>query len=313
MKKVLIVLIALIVAFILIWTIKLNSPLSPNDPYANGVNDEQPWWETSNGEAPTADSDWILDHEIPSNYIPVIGRDELYMVIDDEGNIIKYRQRTKQTDGSWTWEDIDPNIPQNYEPVEGLENVYKTTDVDGTVHYYKYTRNDDDTYFFTEVDKYGNPLVDDTPSGDTIPKNYIRVEGNIYAVYNEYGVLIGYKERIQNADGSYTWIDVNYSPSTSSNTIVNGSGAIPGASTTNTQTSTGNITIINEGGEKTQKGYSEEEVYTDTQHKDGWVIVYETIVTRKYNESGDLVSTSKEGPTEINRFPETEVNSNILK
>ena len=59
------------------------------------------------------------------------------MVVDEEGNIIKYRQRTLQEDGSWLWEDVDPNIPANYEAVPGLENVYKVTEADGSVHYYR--------------------------------------------------------------------------------------------------------------------------------------------------------------------------------
>ena len=310
MKKVFIVLVALVVAFIGIWTLKLRSPLTPSDPYANGLEDDAPWWETSNGEAPTPDSDWVLDHEIPENYIPVLGGDELYMVVDDNGKVIKYRHRVKQDDGSWKWEDVDPNIPQNYEPVEGLENVYKTTDVDGKVHYYRYTRNDDDSYFFTEVDEHGNPLVDDTPQGDEIPPNYVRIDGtNIYAVYNEYGVLIGYKERVQNADGTYSWCDVD-APTSSSNDYTG--GGIPNSSASTGNSGTTNVTVVNDGVEQTNKGYKEQESYTDTKHENGWVIVYETIVTRQYDNQGNLVSTKKDGPTEVNRFPETEVNSDLI-
>lgn len=311
MKKlvgIIIILVVLIMIFLGLWAIKLNTPIEQPDSYING-NTETPWWENSNGEAPTPDEDWILDHEIPENYIPVLGREELYMVIDENGNIIKYRQRTKQEDGSWLWEDIDPNIPQNYEPVAGLENVYKVVDPDGSVHYYLYTRNSDDTYFFIEVDEYGDPLIDNTPNGDEIPANFIRIEGtNIYAVYNEYGVLIGYKERIENPDGSYTWVDVD-APATSSG-IINGQGGIPNSSSNSNSSS--NITIV-DNSNKVQKGYTEQHSYTDTKHENGWVIVYETIVTKTYDEKGNLTSTKSEGPTEVNRIPETEWNFDMLK
>lgn len=291
----------------------------------------------------------MLDHDIPENYIPVLGGDELYMEIDENGNIIRYRHRTLQADGSWIWETVDPNIPENYEPVPGLENVYKVTGVDGNVHYYKYTRNSDDTYFFTEVDENGNPLEDYVLTEDEIPANYVRVDGtNIYAVYNEYGVLVGYRERVQNEDGTYSWGDVDPPSEEPENTVEEGDGALPGvtAPPAQQQTSTtqqnpsakqnqtsqpqtpqenltsaspsvegsspgGNITI-NGGTTGTQKGYTEEKIYTDTKHEDGWIVVYETVVHRTYDSSGNLVSTKTDGPNEINRFPETEISGDIL-
>lgn len=60
---------------------------------------ETPWYETKY-QAPKADDEWTLDPEIPLNYIPVPGEDELYMVVDDSGNITNYRKRVKQADGS---------------------------------------------------------------------------------------------------------------------------------------------------------------------------------------------------------------------
>lgn len=318
MKKILIVLALLIVAFFVIWTLKLRAPLSPDNSYTNG-DEDRPWWEIAANQTPTPDEDWILDHEIPDNYIPVLGGDELYMVIDEDGNIIKYRQRVQLEDGTWVWEDVDPNIPQNYVPVPGLDNVYMVTDIDGTVRYYKYTRNADDTYFFTEVDKNGNPLVDDTPEGDVVPLNYVRIDGtNIYAIYNEHGVLIGYKERVLNPDGTYSWVDCDAPTQKSTNEIVPNTGEIPGAKKEEEQykdpeiVGTGKVNITT-GGFEYGKSYVEEETYTDTKHENGWVIIYETIVKRTYDSSGELISTKKEGPNEVNRVPETEFNIGILK
>lgn len=314
MKKVLIILAALIVAFIAVWTLKLKTPLTPTDPYAAGLSNDAPWWERTPNETPDPDAEWVLDPEIPSNYIPVLGGDELYMVVDENGNILKYRQRTRQEDGTWVWKDVDPNIPANYEAVPGLGNVYKVTEADGSVHYYKYTRNPDDTYFFTEVDEHGNPLVDNTPTGGDIPKNFVHVSGNLYAVYNEFGVLVGYKERVQNADGSYTWVDADPPQgSGGGGQPLDGTGGLPIGNQGGTGGTPGDIYIVTgDGANKAERGYKEEETYTDTKQEGDWTVVYETIVTKTYDAQGNLISTKKDGPNEVNRFPTTEINSSIL-
>lgn len=321
MKKVVLILAVLVVAFIGIWAFRMRQPLKPTDPYAAGLSDDAPWWETSPNETPTPDSEWVLDPEIPSNYIPVLGGNELYMVIDENGNILKYRQRIRQEDGSWIWQDVDPNIPQNYEPVPGLENVYKVTESDGTIHYYKYTRNQDDTYYFTEVDENGNPLTNDTPSNGDIPPNYVHVGDNIYAVYNDYGVLIGYKKRVQNADGSYSWIDTE-APNNNGENENTGSGGswvwtgggIPGIdSGQQTGTGTGgdiNITVSDPV--KTEQGYVEKETLIEGKEEGNWYVTYETIITKEYDSSGELISTKKDGPTETDRIPITDANRDIL-
>lgn len=60
------------------------------------------------------DDEWKLDPEIPLNYMPVPGENELYMVIDNDGKIIGYRQRIKQIDGSWEMGRCKSCIPDNY-------------------------------------------------------------------------------------------------------------------------------------------------------------------------------------------------------
>ena len=159
-------------------------------------------WYDNRYTAPKAEEEWCLDPEIPLNYIPVPGEDELYMVVDDSGNIIGYRHRIKQADGSWIWEDVNPDIPENYEKVEGLENVYKVTDEEGKTSYVMYVRNSDDTFCFVPVDKNGIPL-DDGKDADKITDEYVHVDENVYAVYNDENVKIGYSELVKQSDGSY--------------------------------------------------------------------------------------------------------------
>lgn len=308
MKRTLIILSLLVVVFIGVWTVKLKTPMEASDPFADGLSEEAPWWEVlPEGTTPTPDDEWVLDPEIPSNYIPVLNGDELYMVVDDAGNIIKYRQRIRQDDGSWLWQDIDPNIPQDFTAVEGLDNVYMTTDEDGTVRYYRYTRNPDDTFFFTEVDAQGNPLPEVAPVNDEIPPNFIRVSGNIYAIYNEYGVLIGYKERVLREDGSYAWIACEAPVEPAQNP-----GTIPGVSVEPSGGGTGDIYIVTGDSGEEKTGYQETNTYTESKQEDGWTVIYETTITKVYDLEGNLISTKKDGPTEINRFPTTAINSDIL-
>ena len=308
MKKIVVILVVLIAAFLIVWTVKLKTPLVAADPYADGLSTERPWWEVlPEGATPTPDDAWVLDPEIPENYIPVLNGDELYMVIDDDGKILKYRQRTKQDDGSWLWSDVDPNIPENYVAVEGLENVYMLQAEDGAVRYYKYTRNEDDTYFFTEVDAQGQELVQEVPVNDEIPPNFVRVAGNVYAIYNEYGVLIGYKERVLREDGSYAWIECD--PPVQENQPT---GGIPGFEIGGGSGSGGDIYIVTGDDGETKTGYVETNTQTETNQEEGWTVVYETTIIKTYDMSGTLISTKKEGPTEINRFPTTSINTDIL-
>ena len=132
-----------------VWVFKSKTPANRPEDIVDG-NQYMAWWDRNDSE-PAVNTDWVLDPEIPENYIPVPGEDELYMVIDEYGMIIEYRHRTQQEDGTWVWETVNPDIPDNYEAVEGLENVYKVTNQDGTISYYKYIRNDD-TFAFVPVD-----------------------------------------------------------------------------------------------------------------------------------------------------------------
>jgi len=321
MKRILIIFLALLSTFISIWTVKAQTPTNRPDTvgdYAAGV------W-LSYDTTSEISAEWVLDPEIPENYLPVPGHNELYMVIDGDGRITGYRQRTRQEDGSWLWADVNPDIPEDYEPVQGLKDVYKVTAADGTVSYFKYIRNEDDTFAFISVDQYGNPLTK-MPSGDEIPANYQRITGNIYAVLNEYGVIVGYKERRAGADGAYSWVDCDKPVIKQSN----GETSIPGTTPNNPDNiqsnpsvqmpqlpSSSNIpdnsgsstpgTIITPHSDGT---YTETETLITTETAGGWATTYQTVVTRIFNERGVLLSTKKDGPKVLSKVKAGDDNSN---
>lgn len=193
----------LIVVFAGCFYIKVKMPINRPTEIAN--NNTQKWWE-QNATLPQAKDEWILDAEIPANYVPVPGKEEVYMVIDENtGNILMYRQRTKMDDGTWMWETINPDIPDYYVPVENLENVYRYTDEYGMIHYVRYLRNEDNSFAFVEVDEYGNDIIE-TDAEEVSSANYVKItDDGIYAAYDNNGVLIGFRKRVQDENGNYYW------------------------------------------------------------------------------------------------------------
>ena len=123
MKKTIILFLILLTVFLGTWTFKSKTPSVRPDSYSNGFGQDGYWWDMKVDISEVSEK-WILDPEIPQNYLPVPGEDELYMVIDENGYIVEYRHRILQEDGSWLWETVNPDIPENYEAVEGLENIY---------------------------------------------------------------------------------------------------------------------------------------------------------------------------------------------
>ena len=245
MKQLAVLFLVLSTAFGGIWVTKMNAPTNRPNSYQNGIEGNY-WWNSV--EAPQeVSTNWKLSAGVPDNYIPVPGKAGLYMVVDEDGYIIGYKKGTKDENDQWIWEDTDPNIPENYEAVPGLTDVYKVTYDDGTVKYFKYVRNKDDTYAFVEVDAKGNMIGEVQPKGDEVPDNYERVNRNQYAVKNNNGVTIGYKERKADptSDTGYTWVNID-EPNT--NTAVE----LPGFDLTQDVTGQGDIT----GGTRPYSGYT---------------------------------------------------------
>lgn len=314
MRKIIVIFLVLLSAFICTWVVKAHTPINRPDSdvsasdYADGV-----WWISDKN---TVSSEWILDPEIPDNYLPVPGREEMYMVIDNDGNIIQYRQRTRQEDGSWIWSDVNPDIPENYEAVEGLKNVYKVTAEDGTVSYYKYIRNKDDTFAFIPVDEKGNSLDNNSSDASVVPDNYRRVTGNIYAVLNEHGVVIGYRERRSGKDGTYIWVD------TTEPEIKVNNGQTPagekeptGKKEEESEPETPQLPSGSGGKGSTTSAqhendgtYTQTETLITTETAGGWVTTYQTVITRVYNERGTLLSTKKSDPVVLSKVRAGESN-----
>lgn len=336
MKHLSILFFVLLTSFLGIWTYKIKTPVNRLDEYAQGYDENAGvWWNTGNIEV---DDDWKLDPEIPLNYMPVPGEYELYMVIDNDGNITGYRQRTKQIDGSWLWSDVNPDIPEDYEPVEGLEDVYRVTQADGSISYYRYIRNSDDTFAFLEVDEKGN-TINKNRDATTIDSRHVHITGNIYSELNEHGVVIGYDKRIENADGTFSWMEtslptlpdmsemdqkltyegnlINNSQkldtseiesmqdkmNEANNNIANSTGDTYNIDVTVNPGATTDFTDLNPSTptivNNADGTHTEIEVIRETKNIDGWTTTYETYVKKTYDDTGNLLTTMSEGPYEV--------------
>lgn len=311
MKKIFILFCCLQLAFGGLWLTKAKAPEVSTEGYSVDIRDGA-WWMLTE-EISEVGEEWRLDPEIPLNYVPVLGEEEVYMVIGEDGTIEGYRKRTQQEDGSWIWEDVNrdsANIPDNYEAVDGLTDVYKVTKTDGSVKYLKYIRNDDGTYCFVEVDQNGNEINESDIDAMRIPENYHRVKGNVYAVVNENGVITGYKERISSND-LYHWVDCD-KPSETQKQKENIEENPAAQHESNGEKESGSGTTIINPGIQTETisggGYKETETIIDRKTSGGWTITYQTIVTRTYDNQGKLVSTKKDGPYEISKTQEQKGN-----
>ena len=311
MRKSFTILCLLLVILGVEWGVKAKMPI--NRPSNIQEKEETPWYE-SRYSTPKADADWVLDEEIPVNYIPVPGKDNIYMQVDNNGNVKKYWKRTQQADGSWVWSKYDPNIPDNYEPVKGLKNVYKVTSRDGTIKYLKYIRNKDNSFAFVEVDKNGKS-IDEGKSAESVPNNYKHISKDVYAVYDKNNVLTGYRKRVKNKKGKYIWKETD-KPKTSSDDInainkaLTGDSATKAASSTSAQNNTSSnneISAIGSDSSNQKRSNNSDGTYTvtetsqDTKVENGVRITYETTIQKIYKKDGTLLKTKKIGPQVINK------------
>lgn len=318
MKKLIITFLLLLCAFFGIWMAKQQTPINRPADIMEAPQNNLPWWDSDN--VPKPEPEWVLDPEIPANYIPVPGKDNLFMVIDDDGNVTEYRKREKQEEGSWLWSTVDPNIPENYESTD-IKDVYKTTDENGTESYFKYIRNKDGSFAFVPVDESGNLLEENHEKNEEIPENYIRITGNIYGVYNEHGVCIGYKERCYDKQESrYFWKDAEEpvlpekpkpkpDPASKPKPKPN---PVP-----DSNTNTNNEKPTSPPAENTHQNndgtYTVTETSRKTSFENGWAITYETKIVKTFNPNGTLVSTKKEGPYEVSReqYDDTDIPNHV--
>lgn len=317
MKKIFIFIFILIIGFFAVWAVKTHyAKKNTEKEYPTRTGDTvKNWWDS---DLDVSD-EWKIDDEIPENYIPVPGKKETYMVIDIEtGEIKAYRKREKETDENgkviWKWSDIEETVQKEYEPVEGKKDLYKKTGADGKITYYRYVRNSDGTYAFVEVNPDGSDLT--VPSGKSIPQNYRKIIDNYYSVYNDAGVIIGYKKRSTDENGNNVWesvtreevqkyIDLNTHLNSSNTTTDNIKDNIPTQVAPPQQKPSENSQVPSLP--KTDETVSNDSTYTEvkssttTEIKGNYKITYTTTVTKIYDSNGKLLQTITDGPNEVSR------------
>ena len=303
MKSLIVIFGALCLTFFGVWNVKASSPI--NKPDTLQEESTAAWYETGTGVVTSASDEWYLDPEIPVNYIPVPGEDEVYMVVDDSGAVTGYRKRTKQADGSWLWSDVNEVSEDVLTPVDGVDNLYKTTDDEGNESYLLYVRNDDDsTYCYVEADENGTPYYDGSDAS-TIDDLYRQVAKNVYALYNNNGIKMGYAERVKNSEGNYVWKATD-APSVSSLDGITSLSNLQNSQAQNSNSGDENTKTANNGNNKSTDynsdgSYTITEVQTNTETINGESVMYETTYYYTYDANGNLISTKKGDTVEVSR------------
>lgn len=299
--------------FFIAWAVKIKTPINRPD---NAYSDNYIPWYLNTYSAPVAGDKWYIDSELDPNYVPVPGMDEVYMVLDSSGNVIKYRQRKRKEDGTWVWTDY-ADKDAGIEEVDGKNGLYLVTDKDGNQKYKKYVRNDDNTYCFVDTDEKGTP-TDIGKDATTITPEYKHLDGNTYAKYNDDGVMEGYRERKDNGDGTFVW-DLGEVPSLPSV----GSGYGTGFTTGNVAAGNGQTGYGNEFGaggiqdvqiiegvpldgeiqriENADGTYTITETIVNTEIINGQRVTTETQVSKTYDANGDILESFSSDPVEVAR------------
>lgn len=312
MKQIILTFGVLLSAFFIIWGIKLRTPI--NRPENTDDGTVLAWYE-QNALAPNVGEQWILDASVPDDYIPVPGEDNLFLVIDENGNIVKYVKGTKNEDGKWSFEEVNPDIPNNYELVNGTTNLYKVTEPDGTVSYYLYVRNEDGSYCFVEANEFGEPWYEGADA-EVITNNFVHEDGNIYSVYNKDGVKEGYAERKRTDKGGYQWKKVTKkemlgkaeekkkkaAEEKKNKEKGNQKDEDATIASKKLETPTEKESNIPEDANVNVDGsYVIKNTDTETVEEDGYRVTYQTITYNTYNKNNEIIGQKKEGPTEIER------------
>lgn len=221
MKKLILTLAASVVVMGSVLYFKSTTLTERNDTveYSNGAG---VWWDTTMWSNVKAETDWILDPEIPVNYVPVIGLDETYMVLNDDGTVNRYRKRVKDEAGNWVWSDvIEDDMPVSFVPSVIDDDIYTYIGSGGKEEYYRYVRNGDDSYAFVPVDENGNDVGYELPQGDSLPENFVLVEDNLYASLDDHGVIIKLWERYINELGAVKWQELHLPYQTAGSGVIN--------------------------------------------------------------------------------------------
>ena len=210
MKRILSLFLCLLIVFFISWGIKARALVErPNDLNDN-LNAEK-WFESSSYTSPTAEATFTVDRSIDDNYIPIMGKENYYYVIDDDGKVKAIKRRVKMADGSWGWTDVEEKA-EDIKQIDKEKNIYEITDKNGNKKYVKYIRDkkkNKSTY--VETDKEGN-LKNYDRDATTIDNSTHKLEdgkNNIYGLYNKDGIRIGTVQRKKDKNGKYIWVLVD--------------------------------------------------------------------------------------------------------
>lgn len=295
MKRILLVFLLLVSAFFITWGVKANTLVARPDNLEDGK--VVAWYESSY-TAPTSDDEWYIDPSIDEKYIKMPGKDDIYMEVDDKGNVIGYVKRIKQPNGAYTFETYNEDIPENYEKVPGVKDVYKVTDENGKTSYKKYVRNDDDnTFAFVDVDKNGKMINLDTDATKIDSKHkLVDSKTNLYALYNDHNVKIGYVKRKKDKKGKYKWVEAE-PPKTEK---VGNDGVKDFAEESKKKMTASTDPTADPSQEEAQPLTDEEiiqgdgtrvntELKTSSETKDGYKYIYQTPIVTTYDKDGNVV------------------------
>lgn len=259
----------------------------------------------------TPDSDWILDPTIPGNYVPVPGEVDIFMVLNEDGSVKEYRKRTKNAEGGWDWETIENPTGQTVEKIKETPygDLYKFTNNEGFEEYKRFVLDENNGFAWVDTDENG--LDTNLPTTSQLPENFVALPNNTYALYNDNGVLQSYLQRAVNDDGSYKWSLVNKPEMLAYEsfdreddfTIPDFNQSLTGSDFQFGEMTYGDEVWSPSGDTKTQTVR-----YPEQKEVDGYIIVYETVITTVSDKEGNVLSTKKD-MFEKGRYPKMGDNS----
>ena len=318
MKKLILIFAMSVVILGTVWYFRSTTPTERNDTviYNKGAG---VWWDTTMWANVKTDPGWILDPDIPANYIPVLGAEETYMVLNEDGTVNRYRKRFKDDAGNWVWSDIiEDDMPVSFRPSAVDDDIYSYIGSNGVIELYRYVRNGDDSYAFVPVDEDGNDVGYDLPQGDSLPENLVLVEDNIYASLDDHGVIIKLWERNINELGAIYWQEIHRPYQNAGSGVTDpysdwdNNHLSPVMTEKMTSEAVGTKPVILPNGVTLSEGQTcSTETYTESKRTGGWTVTYETMYTYIYNTDGSLFATYKDGPNEIGRVQVVEQHSDL--
>lgn len=160
-------------------------------------------------------------------------------------------------------------------------------------------------------DMWWSNTEEDTSVKEVLPDGYTKVPGtdNLYMVLDNNNKVKEYVLRKYNNDGSSTWEIFNKNIS-SIMTHVEGNiykykdgDKIMYFKYTEKENGEYTLDYVEDYEESTENTVKEE-VIRETKYEDGFVVVYETIIYKTYNSSGELINTRTEGPNVVSKTKE---------